>query len=100
LEISGQIQAPTASFEEKESSTSTGKETVLTHGPLCTLGKEKPLFSLQEFHPNSFTVDRVLLWIGTADRAESSVAMRQRCHPLYNKLYCDKRICLFSDMPY
>jgi hypothetical protein len=72
---------------------------VLTQGLLCTLGKENTFFSLQEFHPNSFTVDRVLLWIGTADHADSSVAMRQQCHPLYNKLCCDKITCLFPICP-
>jgi hypothetical protein len=72
---------------------------VLTQGPLCTLGEENTLFSLQEFQPNSFTVDRVLLWIGPADHADSSVAMRQQCHPFYNKLYCDKRTCLFPIGP-
>jgi hypothetical protein len=43
MEISDQIQAPTALFEVKEPSTFTGKENVLTQGTLCTLGKEKPL---------------------------------------------------------
>lgn len=67
----------------------------MTQGPLCTLGKENTLFALQEFHPNSFTVVGELLGIVNADRVDSSVAMRQQCHPLYNKQYCDQRTCPF-----
>jgi hypothetical protein len=37
MEISGQIHAPTALFEVKQPSTSTGKETVSTQGPSYTL---------------------------------------------------------------
>jgi hypothetical protein len=51
MEISGQLHAPTALVEVTEPSTSTGYEAVWTQGPLFTLGKEKNIFSLQEFQP-------------------------------------------------
>jgi len=51
MEISGQIHAPTALFEVKQPSTSTGKETVSIQGPSCTLRKEKTLLFLAGIPP-------------------------------------------------